>query len=77
MFVLNESNDTVDMPEEWQETVVMNLAKRLRLKYPVNDASVSAEIDRAADELFAKMKAWDNEPTSIYLQPDDRWGGWR
>jgi len=77
MFIMDASNDTLDFPQEWQETVVMNLAKRLKLKYPVGDATTNAEIDRAADDLFAKLKAWDNEPVSIYLQPDDRWDAWR
>lgn len=76
MFVMDTTQDTLDFPQEWQETVVMNLAKRLKLKYPVNDSTVNAEIDAQADALFAKLKGWDNEPTSIYLQPDDRWGGY-
>lgn len=77
MFVMDSSADTLDFPQEWQEAVVMNLAKRLKLKYPVNDPTTDQRIDNLADELFAKLKAWDNEPSSIYLQPDDRWGEWR
>lgn len=75
-FILDLSNDTLDFPQEWQETVVMNLAKRLKLKYPVNDPTTNAQIDQLADELFAKLKAWDQEPASIYLQPDYRFE-WR
>lgn len=76
MFVLDDSNDTLDMPQEWQEAVVYNLAKRLKLKYPVNDPSISAQIDLMADTTFAKLKSFDNEPTSLFLQPDDRWFEW-
>ena len=76
MFLMNSSADTLDMPQEWQETVVFNLAKRLKLKYPVNDAGVSSGIDEAAAQLFARLKAFDNEPASIYVQPDADWG-WR
>lgn len=79
MFIMDASNDTIDMPVEWQETFVMNLAKRLKLKYPVNDPGLDARVDEMADGLFARLKAWDNEPASIFIQPDDRWGDsrWR
>lgn len=77
MFIMDDSNDTLDMPPEWQETFVMNLAKRLKLKYPVNDPGLDVKVDELADALFARLKAWDNEPASIYLQPDN-WGApWR
>lgn len=73
-FLMNDAADTLDFPIEWQETVVFNLAKRLKLKYPVNDARLSAEIDDMADGLFAKLKGWDQEPTSLFLQPN--YQGW-
>lgn len=77
MFIMDSTADTIDMPAEWQETFVMNLARRLKLKYPVNDPGLDAKVDEMADGLFARLKAWDNEPASIFLQPDDRWGGCR
>lgn len=73
-FVMDSSANTLDFPQEWQETVVLNLAKRLKLKFPVGDPNVSARIDMMADELFAKLKGWDNEPASFFLQPDLRCG---
>lgn len=73
MFLFDTSADTVDMPQEWQEAFVYNLAKRMKLKYPVNDARISAEIDNMADTLFADLKGWDNEPASVFLQRDNRW----
>lgn len=74
MFIMDSSANTLDLPEEWQEAVVMNLASRLMMKYPVNDSALAVKVDGAAADLFARLKAWDNEPVSIYLQPDDRWG---
>lgn len=74
-FIMDTTADTLDYPQEWQEAVVMNLAKRLKLKYPVNDPNLAADVDTAADTLFAQLKAWDNEPVSIYLQPERRWDG--
>jgi len=72
MFLMDSSADTLDFPAEWQETVVMNLAQRLKLKYPVNDPVTNAQIDAQAATLFAVLKAWDNEPASIFLQPERR-----
>ena len=76
MFIMDDSNDTIDMPAEWQEAFVMNLARRLKLKYPVNDPGLDAKVDEMADGLFARLKAWDNEPASIFVQPDDRGDWW-
>ncbi|KKW92684.1 hypothetical protein [Sphingobium chungbukense] len=74
MFLMNAANDTLDFPQEWQQTVVYNLADVLMDKYPVNDPNVAGKITARAQILFGKLKAFDNEPVSIYLQPDDRWG---
>lgn len=76
MFIMEDSNDTIDMPAEWQETFIMNLAKRLKLKYPVNDPGLDSKVDEMADTLFARLKAWDNEPASLFVQPDDRGEWW-
>lgn len=76
MFIMDGVNDTLDMPPEWQETFIYNLAVRLMPKYPVNDAGVANDIKTTAATLFGALKAWDNEPVSIYLQPDDRWSEW-
>lgn len=73
MFQMDVSNQTLDMPQEWQETVVYNLASRLMLKYPVNDPNIGAQINARADVLFQKLKGWDEEPASIYLQVADDW----
>jgi hypothetical protein len=78
MFIMDSSADTLDFPEEWQEAVVMNLAKALMLKYPVNDTTIASMVIDRADSLFARLKAWDNETASIYLMTDDRYGdAWR
>lgn len=81
MFLMDVSTDTLDFPIEWQETVVYNLAQRLMMKYPVNDPNVAGQINGMAADLFAKLKGWDNEPTSLYLQPNYQaqggFGEWR
>lgn len=73
MFLMDASADTLDFPQEWQETVVYNLAVRLMPKYPVNDASQAQLVIAQAGALLGKLKAWDQETASIYLQPDNRW----
>lgn len=77
MFVMDSSANTLDFPQEWQETVVYNLATRLMAKYPVNDSSLANLVIAQATALMTKLKAWDNETASIFLQPEDRWGSWR
>lgn len=77
MFLMDSSADTLDFPQEWQETIVYNLAVRLMAKFPVNDPSLANLIVAQSSSLMAKLKAWDNEQASIFLQPEDRWGSWR
>lgn len=73
MADMDASNNDLDMPQEWLEAVVWNLANRLETEYPVNNPTRAVKIERIAASLFANLKAWDNEPTSLFLQPDLRW----
>lgn len=61
------SND-LDMPQEWLDPVIWLLADDLETEYPVNDARLAGKVERKAAESAAKLKAWDTEPASIYLQ---------
>lgn len=72
------SNDDLDMPQEWLQTVVWNLANDLETEYPVNDARLAVKIERMAAVLFSQLKGWDTEPASVFFQPDLRMeGAWR
>jgi hypothetical protein len=64
------SSDEVDMPQEWLQTVIWNLANELETQYPVNDARLAAKIERKAALLMQALKGFDNEPASLYMQPD-------
>lgn len=79
MDVMTSTNDTLDMPQEWLEPVIWNLAKRLLPQYPVNDGSLAQIILGQAGESYANLMAWDNEPASLFMQPDQRAlsGYWR
>jgi len=70
------SNNEADLPSEWLEALTYNLALSLMPQYPVNDGALSQLIIAKAQQLYGALKGWDNEPTSIYLQPDyQAWGG--
>lgn len=64
------SNDEADVPSEWLEALVYNLAVRLMPQYPVNDGNLSGLVLQTAKQLFDDLDGWDNEDTPIYLQPD-------
>lgn len=69
------SNDPADVPQEWTEALAWNLASALETEYPVNDSRLANKIDQRAAGLFATLKAFDNEPASLFMQPDLRWDG--
>jgi hypothetical protein len=62
--------DNLDMPQEWLEAVVYNLAVRLMPQYPVNDPNQGKLIVGMAADLYAGLQGWDNEPASVFLKPD-------
>jgi hypothetical protein len=64
------SSDEVDMPQEWLQTVIWNLANELETQYPVNDGRLAVKIERKAALLMQALKGFDNEPASLYMQPD-------
>lgn len=74
------SNNEFDVPSEWLEALVYNLAVRLMPQYPVNDGNLSGLVISTAADLYANLSGWDEEEASIFLQPDYRGTagfGWR
>lgn len=67
------STNTPDLPQEWLEALVWNLADSLLTEYPVNDGAIRSKIERKAAMLKAQLESFDTEPASLYLQPD--WQG--
>lgn len=65
----NNTND-LDMPQEWLEAIVWNLAVRLMAQYPVNDPNQASLIIGMAKQLYGDLKSWDIEPASLFMQPD-------
>lgn len=64
------TNETLDFPSQWIEAVTWNLARKLITQYPVNDGNLMQIVMATAAETMAHLKAWDNEPASLYMQPD-------
>jgi len=61
-------NDT-DLPPEWLEVLVYNLATRLGPRYGGIDTVEYREIRERAKELMALLPTLDQEETSIFLSP--------
>jgi hypothetical protein len=66
------SNDAPDIPQEWLEALAWNLASALETEYPVNDSRLANKIDARAAGLYATLKAFDNEPASLFMMPETR-----
>lgn len=67
---ISSTSDSLDIPQEWLQGIIWALADDLETEYPVNDARLAGKIERKAGEFMNKMRAWDTELTSIYIQPD-------
>lgn len=66
------SNDDPDLPQEWLNALIWNLADELEPEYPCNNPRLAGKIADKAAESKALIEAWDTEPASLYLQPDWR-----
>lgn len=66
------SNNDADLPQEWLQAIVWNLASELETEYPVNDPRLAMKIDAKAMDLKANLQAFDTEPASLFLQPEFR-----
>lgn len=64
------SNNDPDLPQEWLEALVWNLADNLEPEYPVNNPRLAAKIERMARQTLADIEASDTETESIFLQPE-------
>lgn len=67
---MTSSNNDMDLPQEWLQTIVWNLANDLETEYPVNDPRLATKIERRAAILMGQLSGWDNETASIFLQPE-------
>lgn len=76
MAIHVNTNDTVDMPQQWQQALIWNLANNLETQYPVNDPRLADKVERRATQTYAAIEGWDNEDASLFMQVDNqRWAG--
>jgi hypothetical protein len=64
------STDDFDLPSEWGEAIVWNLARRLIPSYRVPVAT-AADIRAFAKDSYENLKAWDQETNSIFITPEE------
>lgn len=65
------SSDNPDLPQEWLECIIYQLALRLAQLYDRPDRV--QDIAPIAADLKNKLLSWDNEGGSIYLMPDSEY----
>lgn len=65
----DESNNNPDFPVEWTDTLVWNLAARIGIEYGVSLQELQI-ITVRAEQMLDDLLGWDEEVTSLNVQPD-------
>jgi hypothetical protein len=65
------AGNDADLPMEWTEAVIWNLAERLAIEYDVPESRI-ARIERMAERLLKEVQWWETELQSYSLVPDMR-----
>jgi len=68
------AGNTPDLPQEWIQTLVYNLADLLGDDHEV-DSETYGRIQNRAASLLDDMEGWDREEESMRFQPDMGFGG--
>lgn len=63
---VTDADETLDVPQEWLETVVCNLAVRLWPAFNANNANPPALLVAMAGDLYAQMRDLDR-PASVFM----------
>lgn len=73
---MDSTVDNLDLPQEWLDTAVWNLALKLAPSYGVG-GEMYKQIRDEAQRLYQGLLMWDQQPESLYFQPamDHRHGG--
>jgi len=66
---IDDKTDNLDMPVEWLQAIIYNLAARLADDYDAPVSKVQSVTVKAA-VFLDEIKGWDEEPSSINFQPD-------
>jgi hypothetical protein len=65
---VTDLNQNVDLPQEWTQTAIWNLAKDLLPAYPGTDPANAKRIETRADEMFAMLDSFSNPDGSIFFE---------
>jgi len=68
------AGDNPDLPQEWIDTLIFNLAVVMAPEYDVGTEKF-AQIKLLADEYLDDLTGWDREADSIQFAPDTHAGG--
>lgn len=68
---LDTATDDFDFPNEWQETLIYNLAVRICPRWG-KEEKVLKLIQPMASGMLSALLSWDTEITSVYMMPNDR-----
>lgn len=70
------SGNNADLPTEWLDTIVWNLAKRLLPSYGAAGQASAQMIVQGGTTMLNEMVQWDQEPESVYFAPntEHNWG---
>ncbi len=69
ILAIDDKEDNLDMPVEWLQAIIYNLAARLADDYDAPVAKVQSVISKAA-VFLENILGWDEEPSSISIQPE-------
>ena len=67
--MVTDVSQTLDIPSEWYETVIYNLAERLTESYTVPPQKQQVIFGKA-QLLLENSLGWDEEVQSISIQPE-------
>ncbi len=71
------AGNNADLPTEWLDTIVWNLAKRLLPSYGASGTRSAQEIKEGGTTMLNEMVQWDQEAESVFFAPNltHAWGG--
>lgn len=69
----DSSTDAPDLPQEWLEAIVYNLAIRLAPGFGIATAKLSPDLVQVAQASLVEMQLWDSEEGSLNIVPNYRY----
>lgn len=74
IYIFEANSNNPDFPEEWSEPLVLNVAVKLAPAFGKNKGETFTALKMDAQQALKDVLEFDNEPGSIYFQPNFRNG---